>query len=136
MTTKKCSTKRPAKGKAHEHADEIQRQMRESEIKDLAELIEAVLHHPHTPRSLFNAVTRTAATIGEPEPTELDALAYHLAEALRIMGASEFIPSCIYNYFADALNELENLAFTDNFCQSEEYLRLNLAALALKGGAK
>jgi hypothetical protein len=52
MTTKKKAQGTP-KGKAGaERRDELQRQMRAGEIKDLAEIIEAVLFHPDTPATL------------------------------------------------------------------------------------
>jgi hypothetical protein len=63
MTTKKVSTKLPAQGKADERTAEIQRQMRASEITDLAELIEAVLHHPHTPRGFRQDVREALSEV-------------------------------------------------------------------------
>ena len=67
---------------------------------------------------------------------ELDALARHLSEALRIMRTSDLIPGRIYNYFADAWNELENTATSAEFFESEARARLTLAELARKGGAE
>ena len=53
---------------------------------------------------------------------ELDALAHHLAEALRIMRTSEVIPTRIYNYFSDAYNELCGLSLTPLW-ETEEFAR-------------
>lgn len=86
MTTKKGSTKRPAKGKAA--ADEVGK------------------------------------------------LAYHLSEAMRIMSAAEWVPSGVYNDFAEALNDMSNTINDDSFIHSEAYIRLELTELAKKGGAK
>jgi hypothetical protein len=77
-----------------------------------------------------------AATKGKAGAEEFDALAHHIAEALRIMETSDLIPARIYNYFADAWNELANLGFNDSLCNSEAYARLVLAQLAQKGGAR
>jgi hypothetical protein len=67
---------------------------------------------------------------------ELDALAHHIAEALRIMRESEIIPARIYNGFADAWNELVGVATTMTFFESEAHARLILAELTKKEGAK
>jgi len=86
MTTKKSSTKRPAKGKGAE---------------------------------------------------EFDALAHHIAEALRILRESDYIPTRIYNDFADAWNELCNTVLSESrLWDSETYARLVLSELAKKGGAE
>ena len=47
---------------------------------------------------------------GKADPAAMEALAHHISEALRIMRTSEIIPARIYNYFADAWNELCGLA--------------------------
>ena len=70
------------------------------------------------------------------EAAELDALARHISEALRIMRGSELIPARIYNGFADCWNELVNVATSSNFFESEAHARLVLAELAKKGGAE
>lgn len=79
--------------------------------------------------------TRRPAT-SKAAANELDALAHHIAEALRIMRESELIPARIYNDFADAWNELANVATSTAFLESEVYTRLILAELASKGGAE
>jgi hypothetical protein len=76
-------------------------------------------------------------TTKKTEAEELDALAHHIAEALRIMRESELIPARIYNDFADAWNEVCNFAIGESrVWDSEEYARLVLAEIARKGGAK
>jgi hypothetical protein len=76
------------------------------------------------------------AAKGKADTEELDALAHHIAETLRIMRDSEHIPARIYNDFADAWNELVNVAMSTAFLESETYTRLVLAELVSKGGAK
>lgn len=68
---------------------------------------------------------------------EIDALARHISEALRIMAESEYIPTRIYNDFSDAWNELCNTALEKGrLWDSEAYARLVLSQLAKTGGAK
>lgn len=81
-------------------------------------------------------VTTKRPAKGKANTEELIALAHHLAEALRIMGTADFIPARIYDYFADTVNELHNLANGDGFNHSAAYIGLHLAELARKGGAQ
>ena len=81
-------------------------------------------------------VTTKRGGKGKAEAAELDALARHISEALRIMRDSELIPARNYNHFADAWNELCGLSMRDTFVHSEEYARLILAELAKEGGAR
>jgi hypothetical protein len=79
---------------------------------------------------------RKARPGAQGKAEELDALARHVSEALRIMRTSEVIPARVYNGFADAWNELVGSATSAAFFESEEHARLVLAELAKKGGAE
>jgi hypothetical protein len=80
------------------------------------------------------SIKKTAAKDKATE--ELDALAHHISETLRIMGASESIPARVYNEFADALNNLYNLVNDDELVHSEQHIRLYLARLMQTRGVK
>lgn len=67
---------------------------------------------------------------------EMETLAHHLSEALRIMRTSEVIPSRVYNDFAEAYNDLTNYTNEDELIHSEPYIRLHLLALVEKGDAE
>jgi len=71
------------------------------------------------------------------EAEELDALAHHISETLRILRTSEHFTARLYNDFADAWNEVCNSAVgLGHLWDSEAYARLVLAELAKKGGAE
>lgn len=78
--------------------------------------------------------TKTAATNTDAE--DLGRLAHHISEALRIMRKSPLVPVRVFNDFADAVNNLYNLANDDDLVHSEAYIRLHLARLAEMGGAE
>lgn len=70
--------------------------------------------------------------------SELDALAFHLSEALRIARTHPGLPASLYNELAEAVNEHENrMPNSHRLCDSREYISLLLhTAHGRKGGAK
>jgi hypothetical protein len=80
--------------------------------------------------------TKKGSTKGKPKTEDLDALAHHISEALRIMRESEHIPARIYNHFSEGFLDIQNTVNDDEFLHSEPHVRLYLAALVKKGGAK
>jgi hypothetical protein len=83
MTTKKVSTKRPAKGKAAQAIDAL----------DLPGLLSAVMKHPDTPTLVYNALGDALTGMGNhidyntPEMVGRALAAYAAAEAKRKGGA-------------------------------------------------
>jgi hypothetical protein len=80
--------------------------------------------------------TKKGGAKGKADAEDLDALARHISEALRIMRVSELIPARIYNSFADAWNELVGTVTTATFFESEAHARLILSELVKRGGAE
>jgi hypothetical protein len=80
--------------------------------------------------------SKKVTTKRTPDDKELDALAHHISEALRIMRESEHIPVYIYNHFSEGFLDIQNHVNDDEFLHSEPHVRLYLAALVKKGGAK